>query len=486
MIKPYTLAIDQGGQSTRVAVFDALGAQVCCFAASCATTQYSPDHSSLVFIEQDASDIVRGIEICLAQIVTYLGDEINAVTSAGFAGQGSSFLCWNHQTGDPITPVLSWQDTRGESLLPYSQLSHQHAQAISGLRVSPHYGASKIRWCLIHDDHVISAQKNNVLSVGPIVSFVFTRLLHNKPNKNMVDPGHAQRTLLWNMRSNNWDNFLVDIFTIDKQLLPECAFHNSYFGDLWVGAHKVPVVASARDQGASVFARGLPDANAVYINIGTGAFIQRVCERMTAPEGLLVAPLYLSKNQTDQTLYAWEATVNGAASAISYIAQQAGIEITPENINQSLLLNPHHECYFLNAVGGLSAPYWRTDLASQFSENLSPYEKILAWLESILFQITVNIFLMQDLGAANKIYISGGLSNTDLLCQTLADLTQLPVYRYENADATLQGIAYLAAAMPKEWNQIQSVRIFTPLTNHFLYKRFSSWQTAMNKWLARN
>jgi len=498
MTQSLILAIDQGGQSSRVAVYKSNGEQLCCFSAECATNTIAVENTTKSFIEQNGDDILSGIRECVQKIHALLGDDIYHISAAGFAGQGSSLLCWDNQTGSALTPVLSWQDIRGESYLHNFPFSHEQVQQLTGLRISPHYGASKMRWCIDHYPAVATALTNNTLSIGPIVSYIFWHLLHAKNN---VDPGHAQRTLLWNLSKNRWDKSLLEVFNIPASVLPECVYHNSNFGDLQIGDNKIPFTASARDQGASLFARGLPDKNACYINIGTGAFIQRVSEKLQAPEGLLVSPLWLPEPLQEvevasptcyleessviekRNLYAWEATVNGAASAIQYLQQQTGLEIIPSVINSALTLNPSAPCCFLNAIGGLSAPYWRTDLRARFSDNLSADEKVLAWIESVIFQIVVNVELMNELGAAQKIYISGGLSKSDAVCQKIADLTQTPVYRSENTDATLQGIACMAAGIPMQWQPLIQDDVFAPQQNLQTHLRFTMWREEMTKWL---
>lgn len=475
------LAIDQGGQSSRVAVYSESGELLHVFSAACATHHYRPDNVPVDFIEQDGEEILHGIKHCLEQIERVLGDDVTQLVAAGFAGQGSSLLCWDKLTGKALSPVLSWQDIRGDEILKTIPLTHQQAQELTGLRVSPHYGASKIKWCLLNNPAVIQAAKEERLSIGPIVSFLLWHLL-NPTAKNLVDPGHAQRTLLWNLQSQNWDDTLLALFQISKSLLPQCLHHNNCFGTLGVGGFPVPLMASARDQGASLFARGLPDKDTCYINIGTGAFIQRMSDRLRAPEGLLVSPLWLPEDKSATRFYAWEATVNGAASAIPFLQQQTGLDVSSEEIQRALESDSNG--YFLNAIGGLSAPYWRTDVQSQFSEGLSADEKICAWIESIIFQITVNVQLMDQLGAAKKILVSGGLSRADAVCQKLADLTQVPVYRSENSEATLQGIACMAAGIPRQWQHGQPADIFKPCVEPVLQQSFKRWQAAMQVWLA--
>lgn len=499
MTENFYLAIDQGGQSSRVGVYSEFGELICQFSAPCATKHYHPENSTYPHIEQDGNEILHGIRACLDSVRRYLGETVDNIKAASFAGQGSSFLCWNAKTGEALTPVLSWQDIRGEPYLQKIPLTHQQAQQITGLRVSPHYGASKIRWCLDNSDAAQKALNENSLSVGPIVSFIFWHLLGQN---NLVDPGHAQRTLLWNLHKNDWDERLLELLQISKSILPECRYHNSCFGNLKLGSHSIPLTASARDQGASLFAMGMPDASSCYVNIGTGAFIQRVSNILHAPDGLLVSPLWIPQNShsisecentsapcylndiAEKSWYAWEATVNGAASAIAYIQEQTGLDVSPEQIELALQQNLEREAYFLNAVGGLSAPYWRTDLQSQFALNLSPQEKILAWIESVIFQIAVNIELMKKAGNIRYIRISGGFSKSNQVCQKLADISGLDVCRSDNADATLQGAAYMATGLSSAWQPGFQQEIFLPVENVELNNRFLLWQNAMNKWLA--
>ncbi|HWV16184.1 MAG TPA: FGGY family carbohydrate kinase [Cellvibrio sp.] len=475
------LAIDQGGQSSRVAIYSETGEQLCCFSAECTTQVFADAATGKNFIQQDPEDIRGGVISCLQKIQQVLGDDVQYIRAAGFAGQGSSLLCWHKQSGEALTPVLSWQDIRGEDYLQNFPFSPMQVQQLTGLRISPHYGASKMRWCLDHYPKVAEALAGNQLSIGPIVSYIFRHLLQME---SLVDPGHAQRTLLWNLAENAWHQPLLDAFNIPIDVLPRCLHHNSFFGHLPLGSRSVPFTASARDQGASLFARGLPERNTCYINIGTGAFIQCLSESLQAPEGLLVSPLWLPEKSSQQNFYAWEATVNGAASAIQYLQEETGLAITPAQINEALLLNPESSCYMLNAIGGLSAPYWRTDLQTQFCAGLTPEQKILAWLESIVFQILVNVRLMVGQGEGQKIFISGGLSNADGLCQKIADLSNMPVHRSDNSDATLQGIACMAAGLPSHWQSPSNDEIFRPQANFKLHERYFLWKGKIKEWLA--
>lgn len=479
--KSLVLAIDQGGQSSRVALYRATGERVCLFSAPCATQSYV-DEQQRVYVEQDGEQILAGIRRCLQQIEDAL-DEGLRISAAGFAGQGSSLLCWRRTSGTALSPVLSWQDRRAESLLNDFPLTQDEVRRRTGVRISPHYGASKMRWCLDHYASVAAAARDGQVMIGPIASYLFANLLHS--NAVCIDPGHAQRTLLWSLAGRQWDQELLDIFDLDASILPRCVSHNSLFGRLRLAGQEIPLISCQRDQGASLFARGMPEADACYINIGTGAFIQRIATDLEAPSGLLVSPLWLPDPAGGAPgLYAWEATVNGAAAAIDWLEEHIGMPLTPELIDSALAeIGAKGDTYFLNAVGGLSAPYWRTDLQSRFSGELTEQEKIQAWLESVLFQLLINFQLMQSLGPVKRIYISGGLSRTDGLCQRLADLTGVVVLRSDNTEATLQGVAFTTAGMPTQWQASGRDDRFVPGVDPLLQQRFETWQKAMQAWL---
>lgn len=467
------LAIDQGGQSTRVGVFNGEGDCLCVFSSPCET--HSSRHSQGVFIEQDPQEIVDGISRCIEEVARYLGDDVSRLVAAGYAGQGSSLLAWDSITGAPLTPVISWQDVRGAAYL--STLSSLDIPHLTGLRPSAHYGATKFSWCLDHVEPVQQAAASHRLAMGPVVTFVLNRLTNQLPP---IDPGHAQRTLLWNRWKNNWDTNLLSVMGLSTSMFPSCSLHLADYGHLIVGNAKVPVKVCARDQGASLFSQGWPDDEALYINMGTGIFIQRIHHDEHVPEGMLIAPLWVSESSV---IHALEATVNGAASALKAVSNAAGVEVTPEVMDKALAIMLRDNVWCLNAEGGLGAPYWRTDVLTQYAPNLTALEKVAAWLESLLFLIAINIHRLPVATPIQCIYVSGGFSRSDALCQRLATLTGRVVIRRKNSDATLRGIAYLASGFSKSWKVEEQDARFLPEVSNRIFNRFEQWKAAMQAWL---
>jgi glycerol kinase len=489
------LVIDQGGQSSRVALYRESGEQLCLFSEP-VQTRHVTSAAGVTHIEQDALEILTGIRRALVQVENWLENQdfLNSqavlknqnflkhqtfdVVAAGYAGQGSSCLCWDKFTGEPLSPVFSWQDCRAADVINQLNLTEEEVCSRTGLRKSPHYGASKLRWALDNSEPVARAAAGQRLMMGPVVSYVLQQLCDSHA---VIDPGHAQRTLLWNIHSQQWDADLLQAFQLQPQWLPELLPHLAAFGSFQLSGRSVPVRAVMRDQGASLFARGKADGAACYINLGTGAFLQVFSPWAFAPDGLLASPILLDGRS--HPIYATEATVNGAASALGWLSGECGFTVTPELIVQALEQPPQATCYLLNAQGGLSAPYWRTDVQSRFSQGLTATEKILAWIESILFQLIVNLSLIRQQTPVQVIYISGGLSRSDSLCQRLASLSGLAVIRHENADATLQGTAYVTAGQPDEWQVSGAASQFAPAMDNALQERFAQWHGAMQEWL---
>lgn len=476
--KHWVLAIDQGGQSTRVAIFDSFGHEV--------ASRKKPIHTDYLpgkKVELNADNILLGIKQSLNELAEILGDDCKHVQCAGYAGQGSTLAFWNTRTGASLMPSLSWQDLRAESYLKNLSLEDAHIEKVTGLKVSPHYGAGKIAWALKNNAAAMTAANNQEFMAGPLASFIFEHLNHGFKEGCShfahADPGHAQRTLLWSRKNHNWSQELLDEFDLALDMLPTAALHRANFGTLLLGNHTVKITVAMRDQGASLFSRGFPEKNTVYVNLGTGGFIQRVSENPEPPKGQLISPLWLAENEPH--LWAIEASVNGAASALDWLEQQTGQEVTPKSITQALTQCTTGMFYLLNVQGGLAAPYWRTDCVSEFSStDLSAEQKITAWAESVIFLVSENLALMDDTKQPLKtIRITGGLAKNNALCQRLANLTKLTVERPSDSDATLRGLAYKLANAPDTWEIAPISTHFVPQVDSNINNRFTAWKKAL-------
>lgn len=368
------LCLDQGGHASRALVFDANGQVVAKSVQDVHTQHPHPD-----WVEHEPMELVASIQAAVADVVQQLGAVAECVYRAGLATQRSSIVCWDRRTGKPLSPVISWQDRRAQKWLEnFSGHAHEIHQR-TGLRLSPHYGASKMRWCLEHLPAVMAARDNRTLAMGPLVSFLLFHLLEENPF--FADPANAARTLLWNIHALDWDPWLLELFGVPAGALPRCVPTRHAFGTLRANEHRIPLTIATGDQSAALFALGQPSPDTLYINIGTGAFIQRVFEQSPDIAGLLRGVAYRDVNRGFHVL---EGTVNGAGAALNWAEQEFGLKDIEAQLS-TWLARDVTPPLFLNGVAGLGAPFWVANFVSRLIGDGEPWQKAVAWPSPFCF-----------------------------------------------------------------------------------------------------
>jgi glycerol kinase len=456
------LAIDQGTHSTRAIVFDAQGRMIA--QARQPVTLHTRSHSE---VEQDPDEIRRSM---LQVIDRVLADPVldgRSIGAAGLATQRSSVVAWERDTGLALAPLLSWQDRRSADWIGTLTGHGEDIAQRTGLRLSPHYGAGKLRWLLDHVPAVAAAARDGRLATGPLASYLLYHLLEEHPA--VVDDANAARTLLWNLGTRDWDGELLALFGIPRTVLPACRPIRADYGLTVNGA--IPLRAVNGDQTAALYALGAPARDTILVNIGTGAFVLLPADDPAPrPAGLLAG---ISDSDAAGGRYYLEGTVNGAGAALSWAAQRFALTDL-ERLLPGWLEEITAPPLFINTVGGVGAPWWIAGPEPYFEDaDIAAPAAMVAVLESILFLIQANIALLCETrpGIAG-IRISGGLASLDALCQKLADLSGLPVRRPPQVEATARGIAWLAGGMDTDWPASGAVATFTPRANPGLRARY--------------
>ncbi len=457
------LALDQGGGSSRAIAFDGRGEIVASAARPVAEQRTGTDR-----VEQDPEELVGSLKDAVAECTGLLGARARDLVAVGLATQRSSLVCWDRTNGAALSPVISWQDRRASQWLDALALDPAEIRARTGLYVSPHYGASKMRWCLDHLPAVRAARAAGTLAIGPLASFLALRLLRERPF--VVDPANASRTLLWNIHTSDWDPVLCERFGVPIDVLPRCVPTRHAFGSI----DGVPLEVVNGDQSAATFASGEPRTDTVYVNIGTGAFVQRP---IAADRAAVALPRLLHSvilRDASRTLTVIEGTINGAGSAIDGI--RAELDFALESSIEPPL--------YLNGVSGLAAPFWSPNFRSRFIGEGTPHERLAAVGESIVFLIRAILDEMAtELAPPARLSISGGFARVDGLCQRIADLSGLPVERSLVHEATARGLARLLAhGFANERDE--AADLFETRANPALLDRFQRWTAEMHRALA--
>ena len=467
---PFSLALDQGSHASKALIFDARGRLAGAGECAIATRRPRPG-----WVEHDAGEILASLRQAIADARAASGLATLEFSAAGLAVQRSSIVCWDRHDGVPLSPVLSWQDRRNAAWLAQQHLDPDRLRAITGLVASPHYGASKLRWCLDHLPQVRQAERAGRLCCGPLASFLLHQLLDERPF--LVDPANAARTLLYDLGAGDWSPPMLERCGLRRDCLPHCVPNRHPFGTLRQEGVEAGLVAATGDQPAALFAWGEPGADTLFVNIGTGAFVQRLFpEKPPAAPGLLQGVAWQDAARSRWVL---EGTDNGAGAALDWLAGardaavQRLVEAAPRWLAQA-----EDPLLFSNGVGGLGSPYWIADAPIRFSREAELPGETVAVLESIVFLLQVNIqaitaTVVPGYPPARRIVISGGLAQLDGLCQRLADLSGLPVERPPDVEATAHGLGWLlnGALCPHA-----AEARFLPADADALQRRFRQWR----------
>lgn len=467
------LAIDQGTHASRALVVDRSGRILAQGVREIGLAHPQPD-----WAEQDGEEVVASIFDAVAQAVSKLGARKAEISCAGLASQRSNAVCWNRRDGRPLSPIFSWQDRRAHAWI--SQLEPAHGDAVhrkTGLFLSPHYGASKLRWALDHLPAVRAALQAGTLAWGPMASFLVYRLLKERPL--LAEPQCAARTQLWNIHTRDWDADLLGLFGLPPGFLPRSVPTCHPWGTLETAGISVPLTAVNGDQSAAVFAFGWPEEDCAYVNIGTSAFVQRALTAFPGHVPRQLTGIILADGAT--TVYMVEGNVNGAGTALAWLQEELGIaEVTAQL--PGWLERPGTPPLFLNGIAGLGGPFWQADFVSRFEGAGEPWQKAVAVVESIAFLLQANIdHMAQYVPPARRVRVSGGVSRLDGLCRRLASVSGLPVHRREDPEASARGIAYLAAGRPEGWNTARQEEGFAPEQDAGLRARYLRWRGLMEQ-----
>lgn len=471
---PLVLTLDQGGHASRALIFDMQGKVVSRGEATVRTL-----HPGTNRVEHAPKALIASLRRAAEMAVKRLPRTGGMITTAALATQRSTIVCWDRTDGRALSPVISWQDRRAMRTIAALASHADTVRRTTGLPLSPHYGASKIAWCLKHLPTVKRARRVGRLAAGPLASYLLTNLLEERPC--LVDPVNGSRTLLLDTETGDWSPGLCQLFGIPVEILPVCVPNRHPFGHLQIGGRDIPLEVVTGDQPAALFAMGQPARDTAYINIGTGAFIQSIGDARV--DGLLRSTVWRDASGERRVV---EGTVNGASSALDEVGARLGIPPRQRIAEAEKALNGETEPpLYLNGVGGLGAPFWRPGFRSHFIGRGTAGAKLAAVIESIVFLLLVNLEAMRSGSAIlERLVVTGGLARSDALCRRLANLSGLRVIRPDLHEATALGLARLAADMNEAPPPVHDT--FGPEPDVALNARYRRWRATLDASLAES
>lgn len=490
MTEKYILAIDEGTTSTRAIIFDHDGREVA--SAQKEFHQYFPEPG---WVEHDANKIWMAVQTTIANAFINSGIWPNQIAAIGITNQRETTVVWDKDTGEPIYHVIVWQSRQTTELaekLKKEGYSDEIRQK-TGLIIDPYFSATKIRWIL---DHVPGAQEKaeqGKLLFGTIDSWLVWKLTDGA--KHVTDYTNASRTMLFNIHTLKWDDDILHLLNIPKQMLPEVRSNSEIYGEtasyMFFGG-QVPIAGMAGDQQAALFGQLALKPGMVKNTYGTGAFIvMNTGDKPTDSNNNLLTTIGYGIN--GKITYALEGSIFVAGSAIQWLRDSMKlIKHAPDSEQAALESTSENEVYVVPAFTGLGAPYWDAETrGSIFGVTRGTTDKdiIKATLQSLAYQTRDVVDTMQQDSGIEipALRVDGGASNNNYLMQFQADILGIEIERAKTLETTSMGAAFLAGLAVGYWKNIDELKHTFTIGQAFepkmsaveREKLYSGWQRAI-------
>lgn len=432
------VALDQGSSSSRALALDAKG-RVLARAQAKIKTFYPREG----WIEHDPRDIVATQEDTLDNVLARLPKSVE-VMGLGLACQRSTVVFWDKTTGKPAARAPSWQDGRATAIVAPMQDRQAQAHELTGLYLTPYYSGPKIRWFIDNSPAVLKLLEADRLMIGPVSSYLIWRL--TKGEVFAADPTMAQRMMLLNIRTLDWDDALLGLFGVPRSALPKITPSSGDWGAAVRGGRRLKILASLGDQQSAMIGLGGLEAGSSIANYGTGAFfLHNTGAAQHRIPGLLTSVGW--QIGSEAPCFLQEGTVHAAGASFDWLRENLGL-LDGKDLDK-VCRRSRQRLMALSAIGGLGAPRWDYVTKTAFfglNSQTRPHDIVRATVEGIAHLIADIVDAMRAGGLKpDAARASGGLSRVDHLLQFQADVLGFPLHRCREAEATALGAAWLAA-----------------------------------------
>lgn len=436
------VALDQGSSSSRALAFDRDGNVAARAQFPVKTHRPKPG-----WVEHDPLDLACSLEKALDEVLAAL-PRTTTVAAVGLAAQRSTIVAWDAKTGKPAGRAPSWMDSRAGGLVSPLQgdvVLQQDVHRRTGLYLTPFYSAPKIRHLMNHSAAVRKLHDAGRLRVGPVSTYLLWRWSEGAVFQ--VDPAMAQRMLVYNIETGDWDDRLLELFDIPRGILPKIVPSFGSSVEFRRGGRLLPLTATLGDQQAAAIGQGGGRLGVGVLNYGTGAFfLLNTGTTLHRLPGLLTSVAW--ETPGDGREYFIEGTVHAAGTSLEWLKENMGLLEDPSDLDAAMGRSTKR-VLALQAIGGLGAPRWDYKTPTVFfglDAATRADDLVRAVAESIAFLVADIVDPIRQGGLEIKeLRASGGMARADRLLAFQADLLGQAVARLGEREATAAGAAKLAA-----------------------------------------
>lgn len=456
----FILALDQGTTSSRALLFDHSGT-----IRSMAQKEFTQIFPQPGWVEHDPGEIWSSQVAVVAEAMSKLGINGKALAGIGITNQRETAIVWDRSTGEPVYNAIVWQDRRTSGLC--DELRNKGFSGIvrekTGLVIDAYFSGTKVKWILDHVKGAREKANRGELAFGTVDSWLVWKLTQGRCH--LTDVTNASRTMLFNIHTLQWDQELLDLLDIPRNMLPEVRESSEVYDvtNTTFFASKVPIAGIAGDQQAAMFGQMCVDDGMVKNTYGTGCFI--LMNTGATP--------FISKNNLLTTIawkiggrinYALEGSIFIAGAAVQWLRDGLGIiRLASEVEELAETVQDNGDVYFVPAFTGLGAPYWdpyARGILVGLSRGTHKGHIARAALEGIAYQTLDVLSVMEkDTGIKIKeLRVDGGASANNFLMQFQSDILSIPVIRPRIIETTALGAAYLAGLATGYWDSVEEIK----------------------------
>ena len=469
MGQKYVMALDAGTTSNRAIIFDVDSKIV--GVAQKEFTQHFPQPG---WVEHDAEEIWSSMHEVMREALEQSGLVASDIAAIGITNQRETAVIWDRTTGRPIYNAIVWQSRQTADIcedLKRQGLVDEFKEK-TGLVIDAYFSGTKVKWILDHVEGARARAEKGELAFGTIDTWLLWKLTGGKEHK--TDYSNASRTLMFNIKTLEWDEALLKHLTVPKSLLPEVRPSSEVYGHTIpsvIGA-SVPVAGMAGDQQSALFGQNCFSPGEAKNTYGTGCFLL-----MNTGEDLC-----MSKNGLVTTIawgldgkveYALEGSIFVGGSAIQWLRDGLRlVDSAPDSEWVAKKVKDAGGVYMVPAFVGLGAPYWDMNARGMIiglTRGTTKAHIVRATLDSLAYQ-TRDVLGAMEADSGNRLAalkVDGGAVANNLLMQFQADLLGVPVDRPQITETTALGAAYLAGLATGVWASKEELKKSWQLDTRF-------------------
>lgn len=487
----YILALDQGTTSSRAIVFDKKGN-----IKGMAQEEFMQIYPKPGWVEHEPKEILSSEIASAFSAVIRAGITVKDIDAIGITNQRETTILWDKKTGTPVYNAIVWQCRRTDEYCKELSKNSSIDDMIydkTGLRIDAYFCATKIKWILDNVPLARELLEKHELCFGTVDTYLLWNLTGGEVFA--TDYTNASRTLLFNIHDLKWDDDLLNLFGIPKEILPEVHPSSYLYGytDVELLGAKIPISGIVGDQQGSLFGQLCINKGDIKNTFGTGCFMLMNTgeDCIRSKHGLLTT--LVASLDGEKPNYALEGSVFIGGAAIKWLRDELRLfKDLSETETYSLKIKDTDGVYVVPAFTGLGAPYWDGEargIIVGITRGTSKEHIIRATMEGVAFQVYDVLKAMEnDLNTDIKtLCVDGGASKNNFLMQFEADILAAEVKRPKVVEVTALGAAYLAGLKIGYWKNLDDIRnnkeidkVFIPtMSKEERTRRIHGWHKAV-------